>query len=43
LKFNRFFPHPAVESSGANFFHSKERLNTSSTPPLLTLYQVFRI
>ena len=43
LKFNWFFPRPAVENNAGSFSRSNEMLSSSSTPPLLTLYRIFRI
>lgn len=43
LKFSGLFQRPVVQNSSGSFSHSEEKLSSSSTPPLFTLYRIFRI
>jgi hypothetical protein len=43
LKFSGFFRRPVVESNAGSFFCLEEKISSSSTPPLFTLYRIFRI
>lgn len=43
FKFIGFFLRPVVENNTRSFTDSEVKLNSSSTPPLFTLFQNFRI